>query len=97
MFACLYALSAPVAALVKVAEDFTPRFEVVGPLVMLDVSGLKQSVRIWACADISRAIMSFAIMSFANVSFMIRLQGLSARKFRGPGSIWPEVAPRRVR
>ena len=33
MFACLYSLSTPVAALVKLAEDFTPRFEVVGPLV----------------------------------------------------------------
>ena len=42
MFACLYARSAPVAALVKIAEDFTPRFEVVGPLVMLDVSGLSR-------------------------------------------------------
>src|SRR5688572_12458311 len=40
MFACLYSLSMPVAALVKLAEDFTPRFEVVGPVVMLDVSGL---------------------------------------------------------
>ena len=42
MFACLYSLSAPVAALVKVAEEFTPRFEVVGPLVMLDVGGLSR-------------------------------------------------------
>ena len=42
MFACLYSLSAPLAALVKLAEDFTPRFEVVGPLVMLDVSGLSR-------------------------------------------------------
>ncbi len=42
MFACLYSLSAPVAALVKIAEDFTPRFEVMGPLVMLDVGGLSR-------------------------------------------------------
>src|SRR5918993_1838121 len=42
MFACLYSLSTPVAALIKLAEDFTPRFEVVGPLVMLDVSGLSR-------------------------------------------------------
>ena len=42
MFACLYSLSVPVAALVKMAEDFTPRFEVVGPLVMLDISGLSR-------------------------------------------------------
>ena len=28
--------------LTKIAEDFTPRFEVVGPLVMLDVSGLSR-------------------------------------------------------
>lgn len=40
MFACLYSLSTPVAALVSLAESFTPRFEVVGPLVMLDASGL---------------------------------------------------------
>src|SRR5688572_6925196 len=40
MYACLYSLSSPVAALVRIAEDFTPRFEVVGPLVMLDISGL---------------------------------------------------------
>ena len=42
MFACLYSLSVPVAALVKIAEDFTPRFEVVGPLVMLDIGGLSR-------------------------------------------------------
>ena len=42
MFACLYSLSTPLAALVKLAEDFTPRFEVVGPLVMLDLSGLSR-------------------------------------------------------
>ena len=42
MFACLYSLSAPTAALAKLAEDFTPRFEVVGPLVVLDVSGLSR-------------------------------------------------------
>ena len=42
MFACLYSLSAPVAALVKIAEDFTPRFAVVGPLVVLDLSGLSR-------------------------------------------------------
>jgi protein ImuB len=42
MFACLYSLSTPVAALIKLAEDFTPRFDVVGPLVMLDVSGLSR-------------------------------------------------------
>ena len=40
MFACLYSLTSPVAALVRVAETFTPRFEVVGPLVMLDVGGV---------------------------------------------------------
>jgi protein ImuB len=42
MFACLYSLSTPVTALVKIAEEFTPRFEVVGPLVMLDVGGLSR-------------------------------------------------------
>jgi protein ImuB len=42
MFACLYSLSTPVAALVRLAEDFTPRFDVVGPVVMLDVSGLSR-------------------------------------------------------
>ena len=42
MFACLYSLSTPLAALVALAETFTPRFEVKGPLVMLDVSGLSR-------------------------------------------------------
>ncbi len=42
MFTCLYSLSTPLAALLKLAADFTPRFEVVGPLVMLDVSGLSR-------------------------------------------------------
>jgi protein ImuB len=42
MFACLYSLSTPLAALIKLAEDFTPRFEVVGPVVMLDLSGLSR-------------------------------------------------------
>jgi protein ImuB len=42
MFACLYSLSTPLAALVRLAEDFTPRFEVVGPLVILDLSGLSR-------------------------------------------------------
>lgn len=42
MYACLYSLSTPLAALVSLAESFTPRFEVAGPLVMLDVSGLSR-------------------------------------------------------
>ena len=42
MFACLYSLSVPVAALIKIAQDFTPRFEVMGPLVLLDISGLSR-------------------------------------------------------
>lgn len=42
MFACLYSLSAPESILTTVAEDFTPRYEVIGPLVMLDVSGLSR-------------------------------------------------------
>ena len=42
MFACFYSLTAPLSALVRVAETFTPRFEVVGRLVMLDVSGVSR-------------------------------------------------------
>jgi protein ImuB len=42
LFACLYSLSTPLAALVSLAESFTPRFDVRGPLVMLDVSGLSR-------------------------------------------------------
>lgn len=42
MFACLYSSSVPLAALIKLAEDFTPRFEVLGPLVMLDAGGLSR-------------------------------------------------------
>ena len=41
MFAVLQASSSvPVAALVEVAQAFTPRFQVIGPFVLLDVSGL---------------------------------------------------------
>jgi protein ImuB len=40
MFACFSSLTSPLTALVAMAETFTPRFEVVGPLVMLDVSGV---------------------------------------------------------
>jgi hypothetical protein len=42
VFACLYSLSAPQSDLVKAAQDFTPRYEMVGPLVMLDLSGLSR-------------------------------------------------------
>ena len=42
MFACLYSLSAPQSLLIKVAQDFTPRYEVIGPLVLLDLSGLSR-------------------------------------------------------
>src|SRR5919106_7080383 len=42
MFACLHSLSAPQPLLIKVAQDFTPRYEVIGPLVMLDLSGLSR-------------------------------------------------------
>jgi nucleotidyltransferase/DNA polymerase involved in DNA repair len=42
MFATLYSLTSPVAALVAIAELFTPRLEVVGPLVLLDVSGVSR-------------------------------------------------------
>jgi hypothetical protein len=42
MFACLYSSRAPQSDVVKVAQDFTPRYEIVGPLVMLDLSGLSR-------------------------------------------------------
>jgi protein ImuB len=42
VFAALYSPSTPVAALVGVARAFTPRFEQVGPLVLLDASGLSR-------------------------------------------------------
>ena len=44
MFACLYSVSSPAASLVTLAEAFTPRFEVIGPLVMLDISGLSRLI-----------------------------------------------------
>src|SRR5215213_4272994 len=44
MFACLYSVSSPAASLVALAETFTPRFEVIGPLVMLDISGLSRLI-----------------------------------------------------
>ena len=44
MFACLYSIASPLTALVKLAEGFTPRFEVVGPLVMLDIHGLSRLI-----------------------------------------------------
>lgn len=40
LFAVLRAPSCPASVLTPVAQDFTPRFEVVGSLVVLDVSGL---------------------------------------------------------
>jgi protein ImuB len=42
MFAALYAPSLPVAVLVDVARAFTPRFEQIGPLILLDASGLSR-------------------------------------------------------
>ncbi|MDP2320617.1 MAG: hypothetical protein Q8O42_14915 [Acidobacteriota bacterium] len=42
MFAALHAPSIPAAALVDVARAFTPRFEQVGPLVLLDAGGLSR-------------------------------------------------------
>ena len=42
MFAALYASSIPAAVLIDVAQAFTPRFEQVGPLVLLDASGLSR-------------------------------------------------------
>ena len=42
MFAALYAPSLPAAALVDVARAFTPRFEQLGPVVLLDASGLSR-------------------------------------------------------
>ncbi len=42
MFAALYSPSTPVAVLVGVARAFTPRFEQIGPLVLLDASGLSR-------------------------------------------------------
>jgi protein ImuB len=42
MFACLHALTPATSALVEVARAFTPRFEVVGSLVMLDARGLSR-------------------------------------------------------
>ncbi len=42
MFAALFAPSIPAAAIIEVARAFTPRFEQVGPLVLLDAGGLSR-------------------------------------------------------
>ncbi len=42
MFAALFAPSIPAAAIIAVARAFTPRFEQVGPLVLLDAGGLSR-------------------------------------------------------
>ena len=42
MFAALYAPSLPAAALIDVARAFTPRFEQLGPVLLLDASGLSR-------------------------------------------------------
>ena len=42
MFAALYASSMPAAALIDVARAFTPRFEQLGPVILLDASGLSR-------------------------------------------------------
>ena len=42
MFAALYAPSVPMTALVDVARAFTPRFEQLGPIILLDASGLSR-------------------------------------------------------
>ena len=42
MFAALYAPSLPAAALVDVARAFTPRFEQIGSVILLDASGLSR-------------------------------------------------------
>ena len=57
MFACLHSLSAPLTLLERAAQDFTPRYEIIGasarqepqgrpgrggPLVMLDLAGLSR-------------------------------------------------------
>ena len=42
MFAALYAPSVPTAQLIEVARGFTPRFEQIGSLVLLDATGLSR-------------------------------------------------------
>ena len=42
MFAALYAPSVPAAALIDVARAFTPRFEQLGSIILLDASGLSR-------------------------------------------------------
>ena len=42
MFAALHAPSLPAAALVDVARAFTPRFEQIGSIILLDASGLSR-------------------------------------------------------
>jgi protein ImuB len=42
VFAALYAPSIPMAALIQVARVFTPRFEQIGSVVLLDASGLSR-------------------------------------------------------
>ena len=42
MFAALYAPALPAAALIDVARAFTPRFEQIGSVVLLDASGLSR-------------------------------------------------------
>ncbi|MFM8535806.1 MAG: hypothetical protein ACKOEC_19835, partial [Acidimicrobiia bacterium] len=42
MFAALYAPAVPLAAVIDVARQFTPRFEQLGSVVLLDASGLSR-------------------------------------------------------
>ncbi len=65
MFACLYAHRGSVSRWVTVAESFTPRFEVVGPLVMLDVSGLS---RLFGSADEIGAHLDRAMATSAGMA-----------------------------
>ncbi len=42
MFATLYSRSLLAPPLIAVAQDFTPRYQVLGPVVLLDMSGLSR-------------------------------------------------------
>jgi protein ImuB len=64
MFAALYSLSAPVDALVRVAQDYSPRVEAAGTLVLADLHGV---ARLFGGPDDTAAHMRRALAGLGAV------------------------------
>jgi len=105
MYACLYTHTPARSSLVEVARAFTPRFEVVGALVLLDVRGLScifgepqslgRHLSAAACAAVPEAHVAVAATQTTASMMALGRPGLSVVPM-GEEAVWLAALPLEV-